>query len=246
MIIQHLYKKSLTNDVGAQNIGQLAQAYNNIEYFQRSLKFYENYISTIAMTKINSYQFSSLATFNQLKYNIYIYRNDYEEAIAKEVEKNLDKFLNLLEGIDWATHSIPQGHHEYIEDMIDWLKNNMSNIELLNKNLAIETYLNGIQYLAYKMLEFIAKSPSIKRVTQPALYQVWLDLKFIEEHLAMVTNISRSDIKTSMRGLYQTLMLLLMDDPMEYLNEEKRMEKYIAVKGIQVLKICEKFKVKYK
>ena len=139
--------------------------------------------------------------------------------------------------------TIPQGHHEFIEDMIDWLKNNLQNIELLNKTLAIESYLNAIQYIAYKILRFIIDSPTVKRITQPALHQVWLDVKFIEEHMSMATSISARDIKDSMRELYQTLMLLLMDNPMEYLDENKRMEKYIAVKGINVMKICEKFKV---
>jgi len=65
MIVQQLYKKNL--NAGMHDIGQLAQAFNNIHYFQKSLGYYEKYIASIAMADISSYQFSSLASFTQLK-----------------------------------------------------------------------------------------------------------------------------------------------------------------------------------
>ena len=117
-------------------------------------------------------------------------------------------------------------------------------MEVLNKTLAVESYLNSLQYVAYKMLQFIVDSSTIKKLTQLSLYQIWLDVEFIDKHMAMVTSISASDIKTSIRGIHQTLQLILMDDIMDYLDPAKRSEKYVAVKGDNLLKICQKLQVK--
>jgi len=163
--------------------------------------------------------------------------------INKQLEKKLNEYIKLLEGMVWNMAELPKGHHEFFEDMINWLKSSLGNMEILNKQLAVDNYLFAIQFMTYQMLQYITESPNIKKITQPALYQVWLDLKFIEEHMTMVTSISVSDIKTSMRGFYQTLMLLLMADINEYLDSNKRQEKYKAVKGLHLLKICERFHV---
>ncbi len=156
-------------------------------------------------------------------------------------EKKLDEFLVLFKGSDWDPKTVPKGHHEYVEMMITWLKDNLANMEVINKDLAIESYLNSLQYLAVNMLDFII-GPEPKKLTQLSLYQVWLDLNFIEKHMAMVTSISLGDIKTSMREICQTLQLLLMDDIMDYLDPEKHNEKYIKVKGENMKKICDKLK----
>ena len=70
MVVQQLYKKTLTTETAIQNMGQLAQLHNNVCYFQKSLGGYEKYIASIGKADISSFQFSSLATFTQLKYDI--------------------------------------------------------------------------------------------------------------------------------------------------------------------------------
>eukprot|EP00830_Metopus_es_P014961 TRINITY_DN4152_c0_g1_i2.p1 TRINITY_DN4152_c0_g1~~TRINITY_DN4152_c0_g1_i2.p1 ORF type:complete len:626 (+),score=111.22 TRINITY_DN4152_c0_g1_i2:503-2380(+) len=233
MSVLQLYRKLLGTDETHKTMCQIAQMHNNISYFQKSLDYFEKYIGALSKSDVTSYQFSSLAIFTQLK-------NDHEEAISKQIEKKLDYFLGLFEGIDWKVKVVPKGHHVYIEEMVNWLKNNLASMEILSKTLAVESYLNSLQYVCIKMLQIIVESPKAQKINQISLYQVYLDLEFIKKHMAMVTSISPNDIDISTRGLSQTLNLLLMNDISEYFDPTIRNAKYIAVKGINLVAILNK------
>ena len=64
-----------------------------------------------------------------------------EESIFTELRQKINEFLSILEGYQWRPSKPDASHHEFVEDLVNFLRSTIVALDLYNRELAKQCYL---------------------------------------------------------------------------------------------------------
>jgi hypothetical protein len=88
--------------------------------------------------------------------------------------------LSIVEGLNWKPKKPETKHHEFIEDLIQFLASTLSSLQ---PELSRACYLTAFQHLSGRVTELLATSKAIKELNQAAFLNLWLDYQYIRTFL---------------------------------------------------------------
>ncbi|CDW87391.1 exocyst complex component 6 isoform 2 [Stylonychia lemnae] len=225
---------------------QRAQFCSNLHYFLQSFGFFKKIVFQLANQgaynfnkDIYGFQFSSENIMNHFKIKC-------EESIFTELRQKINDFLSIFEGLPWRPKKPDGNNHEFVEDLVLFLRSTIVNLDYQNKELAKQCYLTTFQHLSARITEVLANSKTISQINQAGfinLYQDYLYLtKFAKEQ--MVDNQQMFEIGM---GELQQLISLFTESQVELgvkeiLDDDLYRKKYSKINLRKLVLILEKFK----
>eukprot|EP00347_Sterkiella_histriomuscorum_P017453 403349310 len=209
LISEHFFHKNKFT------ILQRAQFCSNLEYILKSFGFFKKIVFQLSNQgaynfnkDIYGFQFTSENMMNHFKIKC-------EESIFTELRQKISDFLSILEGLQWRPKKPDNTHHEFVEDLVMFLRSTIVNLDQQNKELAKQCYLTTFKHLSSRVTEVLANSKTISQINQAGILNLYQDyqylMKFAKEQ--MVDNQQMFEI--GMGELQQMISLFLESNPEE-------------------------------
>ena len=64
-----------------------------------------------------------------------------EESIFLELRQKINEFLSILEGLEWKPKKPELRHHDFVEDLVSFLRSTIVMMDVSNRELARQCYL---------------------------------------------------------------------------------------------------------
>lgn len=59
-----------------------------------------------------------------------------EESIFTELRQKINEFLSIIEGLDWKPKKPLETHHDFVEDLVAFLRSTIVTLDVSNRDLA--------------------------------------------------------------------------------------------------------------
>jgi len=69
------------------------------------------------------------------------FRSKCEESVFTELRQKINDFLTILEGLAWKPKRPDPKHHDFVEDLVQFLRSTIVALDIYNKDLAKQCYL---------------------------------------------------------------------------------------------------------
>ena len=102
-----------------------------------------------------------------------------EESIFTELRQKISDFLSILEGLQWRPKKPDWKHHDFVEDLVSFLRSTIVILDLQNKELSKQCYLTTFQHLSSRITEVLANSKTIQYINQAGLLNLYMDYQYL-------------------------------------------------------------------
>ncbi|CAA0386827.1 unnamed protein product [Arabidopsis thaliana] len=170
-------------------------------------------------------------------------------ALLNVVNTKLDEFMKLTENVNWTTEEMPQGPHEYINEVVIYLETVMSTAQqVLPMDALYKVGVGAIEHISNSIVSTFL-SDSIKRFNANAVSAINHDLRVIENfaderyHSSGLNEIYKEgSFRSYLVEARQLINLLSSSQPENFMNPVIRERNYNTLDYKKVATICEKFK----
>lgn len=146
---------------------QVSQTYNNIQYLQHSVKYYQKQIESVLKIPPNK-EFECQIRLEQR-------RSECIEFIQVNLNSKLDTFLSNYYHVNWSPSTVRKNQHDFIQDLVDFLQGTYLTMKMINSDL-----VHSIIYIAFghinERIWDILLDPKIKKFNIGALVNLENDL----------------------------------------------------------------------
>ncbi|GAB4843966.1 Exocyst complex component S15A [Ancistrocladus abbreviatus] len=170
-------------------------------------------------------------------------------ALLSLVNNKLDEYMSLTENVNWTSDDIPQGGHEYMNEVIIYLDTLMSTAQQVLPVEALYKVGTGAFEHISNSIVGVFLSDSVKRFNGNAVMAINNDLKILEnfaDERFDSTGLSEIYKEGSFRAYLiearQLINLLLSSQPENFMNPVIREKNYNTLEYKKVAMICDKFK----
>ncbi|XP_010546511.1 PREDICTED: exocyst complex component SEC15A [Tarenaya hassleriana] len=170
-------------------------------------------------------------------------------ALLNVVNTKLDEFMSLTENVNWTTEEIPQGPHEYMNEVIIYLETVMSTAQqILPMDALYKVGVGALEHISNSIVSAFL-SDSVKRFNANAVSAINYDLKVVETfaderyHSTELSEIYKDgSFRSYLIEARQLVNLLSSSQPENFMNPVIRERNYNTLDYKKVATICEKFK----
>jgi len=218
---------------------QIAIVWNNIEFLKRSITFYQSWAYKHCKNKSAfEYNYTATSQFNQLK-------SRCEEKLYNEFRAKMNEFLTYVEDQNWYPKQENECHNEYIMYIVEWLTLNLQTLEVHNADIVYSAAVTCFQHFCSKFMEILATSKHITKINMNGIYNLKLDLQFVEAYINESLKENYPRTYTALNELRQ-FIALMQGNVMDIMNDEIYRNQFSALQMHKLQQILKKFKDKSK
>ncbi|KAI9092259.1 hypothetical protein K1719_027759 [Acacia pycnantha] len=228
-------------------VSQAMQIAANISVLERACDFFLQHAAQLCGIPIRSVE-RHQATLSA-KVELKTSRDAAYVALLNSVNKNVDKFMAIIENVDWTSDEIRQHGNNYMNEVIYYLDSVMSTAQQILPLDAVYTVgVGAFEHISNSIVAAFL-SDSVKRFNANAVMGIHNDLLTLEAfaderfHTAELGELNKEgDFKSCLVEARQLINLLLSSQPEDFMDHAMREENYYALDYKKVAAICDKFK----
>ncbi|GAB2221686.1 hypothetical protein Drorol1_Dr00012871 [Drosera rotundifolia] len=232
---------------GALGVSQAMQIAANASVLERACDFFlknaaiECGIPTRSMDRPHA-TLTAKAVLNTARDEAYM-------RLLDLVNNKLDEYMSLTENVGWTSDDVPQGGHEYMNEVIIYLDTLMSTAQqILPLDALYKVGVGSFEHISNSIMGAFL-SDSVKRFNANAVMAINNDLKMLENfaderfHSTGLSEIYKDgSFRVYLIEARQLINLLLSSQPENFMNPVIREKNYNTLEHKKVALICDKFK----
>eukprot|EP01017_Pseudomicrothorax_dubius_P043765 TRINITY_DN7349_c0_g2_i3.p1 TRINITY_DN7349_c0_g2~~TRINITY_DN7349_c0_g2_i3.p1 ORF type:complete len:674 (+),score=140.73 TRINITY_DN7349_c0_g2_i3:418-2439(+) len=212
------------------NVLQLAQTMQNINYLQMSLSYFVTFLEGQTRTSFNR-SLNSSKYFDELKVGA-------EEKIYDALKAKLSYFLSFYDEISWEPHVFRRGHHDFAEDLCDYLQGVFSTMRLISEDLIISLLYLALKYISEGIFGALSRAKTYNIIALAALDA---DIWFIYNSFVSYYRDGETALEC-FREIRQFLHLFLKGHVHDLIDESATRMRYAALSIPKLIPILDRYR----
>lgn len=174
-------------------------------------------------------------------------RDAAEETLSGLLKAKVDRFMTLIENVNWMSDDPPHGGNEYVNEVILYLETVVSTTasQILPTQVHKRVLHDVISHIS-EMIVGTLVSDSVKRFNVSAITGIDTDIKllesFVETQATLFFDGDADQFKSALAESRQMVNLLVSNHPENFLNPVIRERSYSALDHKKVVIVSEKLK----